>query len=221
MAKVRLFWRRQRLVELFLLLALLLCSPKPSSAFLGATCVGKRTLRTCSSGQQFGKLFSSNIFDDIRNFFDDMSGNKDDHEDDEDELAAGTSRVISIPVESIKPGGLRLFLMLYLMGMQNTPDPRSWRADQPSTDDYVLDYWYHDQSAILTITLLEDRITVDRTGSNPSTAYLMQETVILQGILDELHQCAFDESVSEPDRLLILPAPKDGIDKARDSLSFG
>ena len=54
----------------------------------------------------------------------------------------------------------------------------------------------------------------------PSNSYVMQEAIIVQGLLDELHQCAFDESVDEADRLLI-PRTKDAIDVARSSLAFG
>jgi len=173
---------------------------------------------------------SAGVFDDIRKFFDDMSGgnsneNRDsddeDDDDDDDDVAAGTVRVASIPVTSIKPGGLRLFLMLYLLGMQNTPERNSWRADQPARDEYVIDYWYHDRSAVLTVTLGNESITIDRTGTNPSTSYMMHETMIVQGVLDELDQCAFDQSVEEENRLLVLPEPKDAIDKARGALSFG
>ena len=123
-------------------------------------------------------------------------------------------------MRAIKPGGLRLFLMFYLMGQQNTPDKNSWRADQPSSEEYVLEMLYHDASGMITIELLEEEILIKRCGSVPSTAYLMQESVIIQGILDELHQCAFDDSVEEENRLLI-PEPKDGIELARSSLSFG
>ena len=107
------------------------------------------------------------------------------------------------------------------MGMQNTPDRNAWKADQPTTDDYVIDYYFHDRTAMLTIELGDDEITIDRIGTVPSTAYSMQETVILEGILDELHQCAFDDAIKEEHRLLQLVEPKDAIDKARTALSFG
>jgi hypothetical protein len=83
-------------------------------------------------------------------------------------------------VRSIKPGGLRLFLMFTLLGMQNTPDKNSWRADQPSSDDYVLDMLYRDSSGVITIELMEEEILITRCGSVPSTAYLMHEAVIVQ-----------------------------------------
>ena len=190
------------------------------SGMVGAFASFDQTKRTCiQRGSSHSTVLGmTNIFDAIRDYFD--PGQNNENADDE-ELAAGTSRVLTIPVDSIKPGGLRLFLMLHLMGMQNTPDRGSWKADQPSTDDYVLDFFYRDQSAILSISLLDDKITIDRVGSTPSNSYLMQETVIIEGILSELHQCAFDESVEEQNRLLILKEPKDAIEKARDALAFG
>lgn len=124
-------------------------------------------------------------------------------------------------VKAIKPGGLRLFLMFYLMGMQNTPDRMSWKADQPTRDEYVIDYYYHDRTAMLTIELGEEHITIDRIGAVPSNAYMLQETVIVGGILDELHQCAFDDSIEEENRLLQLLDPKDAIEQARAALAFG
>lgn len=174
----------------------------------------------------------------------------DDDDDDDDELPAGTTLLSSIPVKQLKPGGLRLFLMFFLMGMQNTPDKNSWRANQPvatptssaySSSDivppsdndgeelYVLEMFFHDASGMITIELVvgdeelsgrTSEIRILRCGSLPSNQYLMQESVIVDGILDELHQCAFDESVPEKDRLLI-PEPKNGIDLAREALAFG
>ena len=142
-------------------------------------------------------------------------------------------------MKSIKPGGLRLFLMLYMMGMQNTPDRGTWKvvvnekggspsssSSSSSFGDNVLEMYFRDGSAMLSVELLEKEIRIQNTqcsgGENltPSTSYLMQESVIVQGILDELSQCAFDESVQREDRLLI-PEPSNAIDLARESLSFG
>ncbi|CAB9512156.1 expressed unknown protein [Seminavis robusta] len=164
------------------------------------------------------------FFDGIQNFFSEY-GSGDNHDSNnngnsEDDYAT-ENRVVTIPVRAIKPGGLRLFLMFYLMGMQNTPHRNAWKADQPSREDYVIDFYFHDRTAMLTIELQEDEITIDRIGSVPSTAYSMQETVIVEGLLDELHQCAFDESIDEENRLLQLSEPKDAIEQARTALSFG
>jgi hypothetical protein len=197
-----------------------------SLALLGASAFTKPSIR-CNrvvshrfSKQSDVKLQMANIFDDIRNFFEDLGdGDKKESEVWED-LAPGTNRVATIPVQEIKPGGLRLFLMFHLIGAQNTPEKGSWRADQPTTEEYILDLRYHDHTAILTVTLHPDQITIDRFGSTPSTAYMMHEGVIIQGVLDELHQCAFDEAIEEENRLLLLPEPKDAIEKVRDALAF-
>lgn len=185
---------------------------------------------------------SSNIFTDILNFFDDF-GKDDDKkpnssnkaqssssefslnndnllDEDDDDLPAGEIRIATIPVQDIKPGGLRLFLMFYLMGLQNQPDPKTWMANQPTTEDYVIDFWYHDKSAVLTIALESNKISVTRVGSNPSTAYLMQESLVAQGLLDELQTMANDKEIEPENRLLILETD-DAIEKARDLLAFG
>jgi hypothetical protein len=166
------------------------------------------------------ELQMANLFDDIRNFLEEFGDEDKKESEASEDQAAGTCRVATIPVREIKPGGLRLFLMFHLMGAQNTPEKGSWRTDQPTTEEYILDLLFHDRSAALTVTLHPDQITIDRVGSTPSTAYMMQETVIIQGVLDELHECAFDEAVEEENRLLILPEPKDAIEKARDALAF-
>lgn len=78
---------------------------------------------------------------------------------------------------------------------------------------------YHDATGMVTVELLKDQIRILRCGSRPSTSYLMHESMIVQGILDELYLCAFDESIDVNDRLLI-PHPKEAIDTARDALAF-
>jgi hypothetical protein len=178
-----------------------------ASAFTKPTIQCKRVQSHRDIKQSDGKLQMANIFDDIRNFLEEFGdGDKKQNEasDDDDSVSAGTCPVATIPVRAIKPGGLRLFLMFYFMGVQNTPEKGSWRADQPTTEEYIIDLLFHDRSAALTVTLHDDHISIDRVGSTPSTAYMMQETVIIQGVLDEIQEFAFDESIAEENRLLIL-----------------
>mmetsp|Transcript_16059 Transcript_16059/g.34795 ORF Transcript_16059/g.34795 Transcript_16059/m.34795 type:complete len:130 (-) Transcript_16059:91-480(-) len=83
-------------------------------------------------------------------------------------------------------------------------------------------------------------IRIYRCGSRPSTSYLMQESVIVDGVLDELQNLAglggatttgtttssttSDENeepeIADEDRLLI-PDPENAIEEARESLAFG
>ena len=187
-------------------------------------------------------------------------------EDDEDgdELPAGTSLLFRIRAKQLKPGGLRLFLMFYLMGMQNTPDRNTWRADQrlmsvnvnprgfenendesePEEKKYILEMLYEtDRSGMLQIELIPDKptkqaeIRIYRCGSRPSTSYLMQESLIVDGVLDELQNISGEkdltttiprsdnpnagdeQEIAEEDRLLITDPPN-AIEAARESLAF-
>ena len=65
-----------------------------------------------------------------------------------------------------------------------------------------------------------NRIIVDRMGTSPSNAYIMNESVIIDGLLDELDTIARDEEIAMEDRLLVLKEPGDVIDAAREGLAF-
>jgi hypothetical protein len=187
---------------------------------------------------------SNNFLENWKNFFEPggKRGNKNtSDDDDDDEIPAGQYRIASISVKSMKPGALRLFLMFYLLGMQNTPEANSWRAHQPTASksaksltaeenngeqeqqqEHVVEFLYHDHSALLSVTMSEQdkRISIDRVGSKPSTAYMMHESTIVQGILNELEQMTTDPQVTPENRLLIVQ-PANAIDAARDALAFG
>jgi len=121
------------------------------------------------------------------------------------------ARVIEIPVTSIKRGGLRFALGLHLIGLEQAKE--TWRPNQSS--DNVLDmYFIKDNSAMFQITIDDDAIRVDRYGK-PSLQYLLQESVVLHGVLDELNTLCFDGEIAVGNRLLQLEEPGDAIDKAR------
>jgi hypothetical protein len=110
-------------------------------------------------------------------------------------------RVIEIPVTSVKKGGLRMVLGLCLIGLQNTPDPGSWRANQAS--DTVLDMIFKDNAAKFSVVFEDSCIAVDRYGQ-ASLPYLLQESVILHKVLDELNELAFTNEVEAENRLFQL-----------------
>lgn len=118
---------------------------------------------------------------------------------------------------SMKLGGLRLYCNLYLMGLQNTPEPNSWKASQ--SDNSEVNLRYCDLSGSIIIQFTDDGITVDRLGSSPSMKYLTAESMIVNGFLDELHAIVYDGDVVNEDRLLTLAEP-DAIEKAREFVSF-
>ena len=165
------------------------------------------------------------LWDDVAKFFDDLGGNSG---DDNDSISSGgeeqqylrNTRILTIPVESLKVGGLRLYISLFLMGQSNSPDKGSWQSWQ--SGDAGIDVYFRDQTGALLIELCEEtnRILVDRMGTSPSNAYMMQESVIIDGLLDELDTIANDEEIPLEDRLLVLKDPGDAIDAARESLAF-
>ena len=203
-------------------------------------------------------LSSEDYYDELGYFSDEEF----DDDDEDDELPAGTSMLFRIQAKQLKPGGLRLFLMFYLLGMQNTPDKNTWRADQrlmsvnaspkgyeestdePEAEKYVLEMLYDkDRTGMLQIELLPEKaqkqaeIRIYRCGSRPSTSYLMQESVIVDGVLDELQNIAGEKDlettiprsdnpnvgnepeIAQEDRLLITDPPN-AIEAARESLAF-
>jgi hypothetical protein len=128
-----------------------------------------------------------------------------------DSVPQPSTRVIEIPVTSIKRGGLRFALGLHLIGLEQ--EKGSWRPNQSS--DNVLDmYFIKDNSAMFQITIDDDAIRVDRNGK-PSLQYLLQESVVLHGVLDELNTLCFDGEIAVENRLLQLEEPGDAIEKAR------
>ena len=124
-------------------------------------------------------------------------------------------RVLEIPVQSLKKGGLRFVLGLHLIAQQGNPEKGSWRANQSS--DTVLDMYFKDNSAMFSVVLEDSQISVDRYGQ-PSLQYLLQESVVLHSVLDELNSYAFDGEIAEESRLIQLEEPRDAIEKARGVL---
>jgi hypothetical protein len=131
--------------------------------------------------------------------------------------------VTSIPVKSMKSGGLRVFLMLYLLGQQNTPAPKTWRFN--SGDDSLEMYYVQNGSPMvaLSVTLSDKEICIRRrltAGSILSPSYLIHETCLLEGLLQEIRDCANDDSIAAANRLLHL-LDASSVEDAIASLSFG
>ena len=129
---------------------------------------------------------------------------------DDNEDLTGT-RVLEIPVTSLKQGGLRFTLGLTLIGLQ---DKGMWKATQ--TSDNKLDVYFQDSSAMFQVVLEHNLIRVDRYGQ-PSLAYVLQESLVLHKILDELNTLCNEGEIEAEDRLLQLEDPG-AIEKARDTL---
>ena len=138
--------------------------------------------------------------------------------DEEEYGYLGCSNIFKINVKSLKIGGCRLYLSLFLIGEANNPERGTWRMDQ--NGDGGIDLFHKDTTGAMMILFKEDQIIVNRMGSAPSMNYLISESTILNGMLDQLDEIAFDTSIEEKDRLICLHEPGDAIDIVRGSLSF-
>jgi len=76
---------------------------------------------------------------------------------------------------------------------------------------------FRDNSAMFSITLGDEGISVDRYGT-PSLPYLLQESVILHSVLDEINSLANEGDIEVQNRLLQLEESGDAIKEARSTL---
>jgi hypothetical protein len=170
-------------------------------------------------------IMAGGFMDDVGKFFDDLS-RKNDRRNSMDEIVegeeidgiyTGSKRIITIPAKTMKSGGLRLYCNLYLMGVQNTPEKNCWKAS--CVDNSEVNLRYTDLSGSIIIQFTDYGITIDRLGSAPSMKYLMHESIVLNGFLDELHEIVYGGEVNPENRLLTL-VNADVIEKARGAISF-
>jgi hypothetical protein len=129
----------------------------------------------------------------------------------------GPKPVIELPANSIKVGALKFFLQIYVVGQQNQPTKGSWTLN--SNDEIgSLDLYYKDGTGMFSVAIKETSIQVNRYGERPSLQYLLQESVLLHGVLDEISQIAFDTEDIEQDKRLIQFSDDRVIEKARAGL---
>lgn len=128
----------------------------------------------------------------------------------------GPPTVVDLTAKNVKIGALRFLLQIHLVGIQNQPEPNSWLTKQG--DDGDLQIFYKDGTGMLSLQLQEYQIKAVRYGEKPSLQYMLQESVLLHSVLDELEGVALGvEEIAEENRLLQLTEP-DAIQKAREKL---
>ncbi|GAX11498.1 hypothetical protein FisN_22Lh191 [Fistulifera solaris] len=129
---------------------------------------------------------------------------------------SGPPVIIDIPAKNVKVGALRFLMQIYLVGIQNEPAPKSWLTKQGGDGD--LQVYFKDGTAMVSIDFQENGVKVRRFGDAPSLQYMLQESVLLHGILDELNNVAVEvDDIEQEKRLLQLNEPDD-IQKARFKL---
>lgn len=158
---------------------------------------------TSSSALQIGNLFGGL-------FGQDRGGG------DSDGGSAG-AKVLDIPANTVKIGPLKFYLQIFLVGEQNKPVKGAWTLNQ-NDDRGTLDMYYGDGTGMFSIDLKEYGIAVQRYGQRPSLQYVLQESVLLHAMLDELNQIAFEvDDIDQDKRLLQFADPK-ALSKVRESL---
>eukprot|EP00980_Cylindrotheca_fusiformis_P027821 scaffold22560_cov135-Cylindrotheca_fusiformis.AAC.32 len=127
----------------------------------------------------------------------------------------GPKSIILMP-GSVKPGALKFFLQIYLVGQQNIPSQGSWALNN-NDENQSIDMYYKDGTGMFSLGIKETGISVDRYGGKPSLEYVLQESVMLHGLLDELNEVAEADDI-EREKRLIQFKDSDAVEKARESL---
>jgi hypothetical protein len=184
-------------LSMSLLLLATICLIMSSEAFLVPS-----TCRPTSS-----KLYIGNLFGGL--FGQEEQQTKNDN--------TGPKTVIELPANIVKTGPLKFFLQIYLVGQQNNPVKGAWVLNN-NEETGSLNMYYKDGSGMFSLDLNEKNIQVQRFGERASLEYVLQESVMLHGVLDELNQIAFEvDDIEESKRLLQFDST-DAISKARENL---
>jgi hypothetical protein len=136
--------------------------------------------------------------------------------EEEDQGTANPKAIMNFAANTVKVGALRFFLQIYLVGEQNKPSKGSWVLSTASGD--TLEMYYKDGSGMFSIDLNDSGIQIYRKGQKPSLGYMLQESVMLHGVLDELHQVAFGTEDIDPEKRLLQLTDSAAIDEARKAL---
>jgi hypothetical protein len=133
----------------------------------------------------------------------------------------GSTVVLDIPSKAVKIGPIKFYLQIYLVGEQNKPTKGAWFLKQ-NDNTQTLDMYYGDGTAMLSIDVKEYLIQIRRYGQRPSLQYMLQESVLLHGVLDELETLAFginEEDIAPENRLLQFADDQmDVLSTARETL---
>ena len=181
-------------------------------AFLFATPIQAFTLppvfgssaRLTTTGRASTELFEGGLFGNgnpLKNIF----GKKE----------TGPTVVVDVPGK-VKIGALRFLLQIHLVGEQNKPQPQTWLMKEGR--DGELDVYFNDGTGMFSVVLNEYQIQITRYGEKPSLRYLVQESVLLHSILDELHKTAFEVDDIEEEKRLLRLEDKNAIEAARSKL---
>lgn len=155
----------------------------------------------------------------VMTLFGGLFGNEEQKNENTDSSTKGaaSASVIDLPVERIKIGPLKFFLQIYLVAEQNKPVQGAWVLNS-NEENGSLDMYYKDGTGMFSVALTDEAVKIDRYGQRPSLEYMLQESVMLHGVLDELNEIVFGENDVEEDKRLLRLSDKDSIVSARETL---
>ncbi len=123
--------------------------------------------------------------------------------------------VIEIPTKVIKTKPLKFFLQIFFVGIQNTPFKGAWLLNANEEVEEYLEVYFSDGTGMLSVQFDESfGLRIQRKGKRPSLQYMLQESVLLHAVLDELEAIAFGEGdgdVKDEERLLQFTEENQGI----------
>mmetsp|Transcript_23113 Transcript_23113/g.38205 ORF Transcript_23113/g.38205 Transcript_23113/m.38205 type:complete len:202 (+) Transcript_23113:143-748(+) len=124
--------------------------------------------------------------------------------------------VFEIPTKDVKVGALKFLMQIHMVSVGNKPTKGTWLPKQ--NDGGGLDLYFKDGSGMCTVVVSEYMVKAERYGAKPSLQYLLQESVLLHSVLDELEKTAFEVDDIEEGKRLIQLRDEDGFEKARLTL---
>jgi hypothetical protein len=211
---------------LLVLATMLLCIPAYSEAFQ----IPSNTRHTVASSSRSGPSaptpqITRTQNTQLHNLFGNLFGQESKGGDDGSPGAANNPvvDVIDIPAKVIKTKPIKFFLQLFFVGIQNTPFKGAWLMNANEEVEEYLEVYYSDGTGVISVQFDGSYgIRIQRKGKRPSLQYMLQESVLLHSVLDELEAIAFGEGdgdVKDDERLLqFADGDEDVLSRARAKL---
>lgn len=195
---------------LLVLATLLLCLRTCSEAFQIPAILRHVTSSSGASASTSTPQITRTQKTQIHNIFGNLFGQESKPEGGNDNSAGADDipvvDVINIPAKVIKTKPIKFFLQLFLVGIQNLPFKGAWLMNANDEVEEYLEVYYADGTGMISIQFDGDYgLRIQRKGKRPSLQYMLQESVLLHSVLDELEAIAFGEGdgdVNDDERLL-------------------
>jgi hypothetical protein len=130
----------------------------------------------------------------------------------------GVDNLFTLPTTILKKGPLQFFLKIFLVAQQNEPSPGSWAIGGDESNLDSINAYYKDGTGMVAVVLNDNNIEIQRHGKSPSLQFVLQESLLLHGLLDELQSLAENEEVEEEKRLVQWANGKQTVDDVRSTL---